>query len=102
MIQISIRDVALLLAALLKITGTLDQSADAALYSWLCFHVTTLMFVIHQSKTGPTAAPHPDQRKAALVPVLGNMVVSGQSEGTFSVQSSFYVQRNITQVRTQI
>lgn len=30
--------------------------------------------------------------------VLGNMVVSGQSEGTFSVQSSFYVQRNITQV----
>lgn len=27
------------------------------LYSWLCFHVTTLMFVIHQSKTGPTAAP---------------------------------------------
>lgn len=29
MIQISIRDVALLLVPLLEITGTLDQSADA-------------------------------------------------------------------------
>lgn len=57
MIQISIRDVALRLVPLLEITGTLDQSADAALYSWLCFHVTTLTFVVHQSKTGPTAAP---------------------------------------------
>lgn len=57
MIQIRIRDVALLLEPLLEITGTLDQSADAALHSRLCFHVTTLMFVIHQSKTGPTAAP---------------------------------------------
>lgn len=68
MIQISIRDVALLWAPLLKITGKLDQSADSALYSWLCFHVTMwrLMCVIHQSKTGPTAAPQIQTKEKPL------------------------------------